>query len=842
MTYREKFSASQHKAHYQNIATKVLREMTALRASVESSPNTPRRWVWELLQNAKDVHRGGGVKITISESKRNSKDYLVFQHDGMPFTADNIRFLIEQISSKDRDKDSEGKRKETGKFGTGFLTTHMLSEKVRVQGVVKEDELDYRKFNFTLDRSGFELGEIIKAVEKSKSEVEDIDSLPPYSDYDAEAFNTTFIYLLADNLSKQVTKQGLVDLDSNLPYTLCFVNEIKSVTLEPKGITYSLITKDQIDDTDLEIITAEVAHKEQNPQKLDFALLSNGLTSISVPVKRKGNLITILPIDSSVPKIFCDFPLIGTENFPFPTIINNPNFNPTDPRDGIFLTDSTRANKLTDENKQILEDAVALYFELMNHAINYGWTNLHLLAKLGYLKEPTKSYTSSEWYENTVQKPIRKRLLKSKIVKNAKGEVQSILDEKGGKYIWFPSGGTKEIREVTWDLANLWFPHQLPYKESIEFWAQNNWHECGRLTTLQFSDLVESKKTLSSLQGQLAGTDVFEWLNLFYELLAMDEKECITILEAKSIVPDQNGTFVKKSQLSKQAEEIPELFKDLLKMFGDDIRSTLIDEQITLDFEDYEYYSLSDAIRAINAEVTEKTSDREVAKDFRLAFNLLLRYFNEKPIEAKKHFPTIFAKKHLLYDDEEIMDNINRAEELKDLLTVFNVANANELRIKFESLSTDRPSLLPITEEILIAMGITNVDEWEEAMKDTDLQALFDHRSIPSKEVFVLAHTHIDRARTRVIAHLNGLTDIYNLDDLDTHTAPTILAGVYKYDQPVKIVFRPAYSKQVIVYYGAEKDALDYANAELWVDDGDHVWQVSLGHILKINNIKKFPI
>lgn len=52
MTYREKLSESEHKAYYQNIATKILREMTSLRASVGLAPNTPRRKVWELLQKA----------------------------------------------------------------------------------------------------------------------------------------------------------------------------------------------------------------------------------------------------------------------------------------------------------------------------------------------------------------------------------------------------------------------------------------------------------------------------------------------------------------------------------------------------------------------------------------------------------------------------------------------------------------------------------------------------------------------------------------------------------------------------------------------------------------------
>ncbi len=138
-------------------------------------------------------------------------------------------------------------------------------------------------------------------------------------------------------------------------------------------------------------------------------------------------------------------------------------------------------------------------------------------------------------------------------------------------------------------------------------------------------------------------------------------------------------------------------------------------------------------------------------------------------------------------------------------------------------------------------MGITNIEEWEDAMRDTDLKALFDHQSVPTTDMFLLSQSHIQKARTRVISHLQTLNN-YDLEELDINTAPTILAGVYKNNNPIKIVFRPAYSQEVIVYYGAEKDALDYADAELWVDDGTQVWQVSLGHILKKNNIKKFPI
>ena len=145
VTYKDKFKGSIDKAHYKNIATKILRDMDSLRSSVGNTKSVARRWIWELIQNAKDVHNGSGVNIKIEYDQTPGTERIIFSHSGKPFTADNIRFLIEQVSSKDREKDVDGKRKATGKFGTGFLSTHLLSEKVKVKAIAKEPELDYRK-------------------------------------------------------------------------------------------------------------------------------------------------------------------------------------------------------------------------------------------------------------------------------------------------------------------------------------------------------------------------------------------------------------------------------------------------------------------------------------------------------------------------------------------------------------------------------------------------------------------------------------------------------------------------------------------------------------------------
>src|SRR5260370_20840861 len=124
--------------------------MSKLRAGVEASPTTPKRWVWELIQNAKDVNIGGKVCVRIEADLDDPDAHVTFTHNGGSFSAENIRFLIEQVSSKDRTKDSAGRPTATGKFGTGFLTTHLLSEHVSVNGVVKEQGLTPRTFMLSL--------------------------------------------------------------------------------------------------------------------------------------------------------------------------------------------------------------------------------------------------------------------------------------------------------------------------------------------------------------------------------------------------------------------------------------------------------------------------------------------------------------------------------------------------------------------------------------------------------------------------------------------------------------------------------------------------------------------
>ena len=239
MTYSAKIDESKEKVYNHAIATKIRDLMGKLRKS--ANEDRKRRWIWELLQNAKDAaYDDQDVVVEIDFKNNANSGKLEFKHNGRPFSVDNITFLIEQVSTKDQ-KTEEGERpKQTGKFGTGFLTTHLLSEVVDIKGIIKEPDLAFRKFNFQLDRSGRELDEIMKNVNDSLSLLNKLDSEPEFNGYQKDDLNTTFTYQL-DSKSIEVAKTGLSDLQFSLPFTLVFLPNIKSVTIASECCSYSLL-------------------------------------------------------------------------------------------------------------------------------------------------------------------------------------------------------------------------------------------------------------------------------------------------------------------------------------------------------------------------------------------------------------------------------------------------------------------------------------------------------------------------------------------------------------------------------------------------------------------------
>ena len=105
-----------------SIADKIIKRLHDLEKTVE---NNQGRWAWELLQNAKDSIAEDENR-TVSVQIRLDEDSVEFRHNGTHFTDQDVIGLISQISSKEVEEGQQTKK--TGRFGTGFLTTHLLSK------------------------------------------------------------------------------------------------------------------------------------------------------------------------------------------------------------------------------------------------------------------------------------------------------------------------------------------------------------------------------------------------------------------------------------------------------------------------------------------------------------------------------------------------------------------------------------------------------------------------------------------------------------------------------------------------------------------------------------------
>ncbi|BAY67122.1 hypothetical protein NIES22_72850 (plasmid) [Calothrix brevissima NIES-22] len=559
-------------------AQKILEKMRILRMS--STENTKRRWIWELLQNANDKAAIDFPKELVSIFIELTTNYIKFSHNYSYLTSTNVEGLIRQISSEDKEwgqVDRTQIPKTIGRFGTGFLTTHLLSEQVSVSGFfkneVESEKIYFQKVTFPIDRSGRELSELIKGINDSFQDLEyKLSFLPKVKSLDFSNFNTSFQYKL-DEEGRSIAKIGLDDLENSLPYTLIFVNKIESVKIVrnnsevfyKKQRAYSLNKDIRIVEFD-KSINGEI-------EKLSFAVLSNSLTTIAIQITIKDKQIFINSFAHNTPKIFLGFPLIGTENFNFPVVINNPFFEPTEPRDGVFLTDKTEEN--ISNNKKILQDCTTLYLILLNYATINSWQNLYLLASTNLPKD--KDWISIDWYKNEVQKILRKALMHASIVYTDNPLTPKIKLEDA----LFPYDTSKSKISTIWEFAKALWSNRLPKREHIEFWYEiidATWEKDLRYTLTSLVKDIASFKNLNQLAIGISKSEdeSLKWLNKIIDFIFSEKQE---LLDKFAIIPNQYGDFKTQEELWSD-NNIPEELKDILKILQEDWRAKLKHNQI----------------------------------------------------------------------------------------------------------------------------------------------------------------------------------------------------------------------------------------------------------------------
>ncbi|PZO08424.1 MAG: hypothetical protein DCF25_22200 [Leptolyngbya foveolarum] len=571
MSYSRKAYESSLKAHKKLIATKLLDGIEKLYENKTSE----RRWIWELLQNAKDVAKDRvQVQIVLKA------DSVEFQHNGNPFLMDNVTYLIEQVSTKDRVSDLGEALETTGKFGTGFMTTHLLSKKVEVEGVLEDQDTEpavYKRFNLTLDRDAATPDEMIAKVGESFRVFDELDDevlCPALTGYEhCKHLDTSFRYAL-DQEGLSIAKVGIDDLHGALSYALVFIPKIKSVTVidEIAGskVEYSIVLERDFG-SNLKVSTIQV-EAGADSRSITIASVSdlNQTMTLAMPLDEQDGQLSIAAIHAKTPRLFCDFPLIGSEQFSFPTVFNSPLFNPSEPRDTVLLDE--RDDEKRRFNKSIFEYALNLYSDLLDYASKH-WQDAYLLASSGMPEGVDR-----QWYKAYIQQPLRQKVLETPIVDTCENQRIPLAHAR----IPYHRAAAQVV--PLWSLAVAFHQNCLPTEAHVIGWyttIDTDWEKDFSIKLrYTLTDLVKdiaNEVCLSQLARRIEKSEVetIGWLNQAITFVEADEAaKPGSLLDTYPIIPNQYGNFRVMSELRKDLE-IPEAIKYVLKILDEDWKQQL---------------------------------------------------------------------------------------------------------------------------------------------------------------------------------------------------------------------------------------------------------------------------
>ena len=415
------------------------------------SDDKKSRWIWELLQNAKDVATGDGVDIIVSLKKSE----LIFSHNGLPFRTKHLLAILYKTSTKSLD----GSGGTTGKYGTGFVTTHVLNRKVAISGV-HEGRSGRRGFELLIDRTvaGQDESTVLQSMQKTLDDMfQVIDKISKRPAEKVESAWHSFRYVLSAE-SYPYAEKGVEDLQRNLTFTLLINDRIKSVTIETETGSEQYVASPRPTSRESISFLSTTA---------DTGILYRkaGKLTIAIPARPEGNKYVLQPLEHQA-VLYKEFPLIGTENFHLPVFIQHEDFHPTEERDGIQTKKANEEDKdlTADKNRQALSEFVAAYLPFIQAVSEIAAANSYLFAQSGF-PEYVERYSNIDWYQRVVQGPIRAYILQQTIVRTAAGGLSKI------DAVRVP-GPSLFRRDDFYTLASTFVPDLLPDSSSVWPWCE----------------------------------------------------------------------------------------------------------------------------------------------------------------------------------------------------------------------------------------------------------------------------------------------------------------------------------------------------------------------------------
>lgn len=525
------------------------------------------RWVWELLQNARDASPEEGVSVWLIQEPHR----VVFRHSGVPFTHKSIAHLIYHGSTKYDLSDSGA----IGQFGTGFLTTHLISKTVEVNG--RTD--DGKQFRFLLDRRGDNADELKGAMDASWEAF--TRSLTEGAFDDAGGFTTEFEYPLAKDILGVVT-EGIDDLIMNAAYLLAFNGKIRLVHVEQpeRSVAIEKRACKPFGEVAQRLHVEECAPGNDPVSRYVASIAKDG-TSVAVEIAGTDANWSIAE-RGQTPRVFVAFPLTGTRDFCLPVVINNEKFQPREDRDTLVLVGNREGKH---QNMVRMEGACDLAARLAVLAAEEDWVGAAILVRLNPLRQ--WDWVDADWFRGLLAESFIQPLRAAKVMTTA----------AGGRIA--PGAGMIPLSAGPALCCDLWDMEaqvkgasgRLPRRNEARIWADNltSWapflsepvEQLSESLTLQkLCERVSTWGTVAEIGKQLdEAVDPIEWLNQLHTLIS--EAGHIGLFEQARLIPSQSGALKKITELRRDPG-IDEELKDIAESLDVPTRDDLLDQRMHL--------------------------------------------------------------------------------------------------------------------------------------------------------------------------------------------------------------------------------------------------------------------
>ena len=530
----------------------------------DNRPTLGLRWIWELLQNARDSARTTGVHISV----RLSKTELRFEHDGKPFAPAEIAHLVYHGSTKIESFEN------IGQFGSGFLSTHLLSRIVRVAGCLN----DSRRFVFPLDRTGDTVEDLRCAMARSWEAFErSLEISSP-----ASASRTSFVYEVAEQ-SLALAQQGLNALYRCGPLVMAFCPEITNIAVETSDAAWSLKRGDWMEVGEGALLPIQCQHNGQD-MSLSVAIAGDRFElCVALQLRPSESGLKMDPEQELAPKLFVLFPLTGSERLGLPATINGKRFKPREDRDGIVLLGDSQGAR---ENRQLLEAAKRHQGHLLEWCAKERWGGTEQLLTFDTTRLPDWVDSEDNWF----------RTLLTDMVHHARST--PLMPTLGGDWIapqdaWLPTNDAESYRDRLWVVISSWrgASAKLPRRNDLPSWSRNlsNWADVldkppsamsEAFTIDRLAQCVSDTGSVGELQKRLADVESLPWLVSLLKL-GRDAGDS-RLLETHCILPTQSGSLRHRSDVRRD-DNISENLKDIAEAFDLNVRNELLDARVEVD-------------------------------------------------------------------------------------------------------------------------------------------------------------------------------------------------------------------------------------------------------------------